>query len=166
MTFCVENETNEELPFDIKLLFKKVAECVLEIEQCPYEVCVNLLLTDNDGIRQFNKQYRQIDRETDVLSFPNVDFDMPGDFFCVENYEVDYFDPDSGELMFGDIIISIVKAKEQALEYGHSLLRETAFLIAHSMFHLCGYDHMEPEETECMEAKQNEALKKLGIGRE
>lgn len=166
MTFCVENETNEELSFGIKPLFEKVGECVLEMEQCQYEACVNLLLTDNDGIRRFNEQYRQIDRETDVLSFPNVDFDIPGDFSGVENDEADYFDPDSGELMLGDIIISIAKAKAQASEYGHSLLREVAFLIVHSMFHLCGYDHMEPAEAERMEAKQNEALKKLGIGRE
>lgn len=166
MTFFVENETNEKLPFEIQPLFEKVAECVLEMERCPYEACVNMLLTDNEGIRQYNDQYRQMDQETDVLSFPNVDFESEGDFSKAEEHEADYFDPDSGELMLGEIVISVEKAKAQAAEYGHSILREIAFLIAHSMFHLCGYDHMEAGEAERMEKKQEEALEKLGIVRE
>ena len=166
MTFFVENETNEILPFEIQTLFEKVAGCVLEMEQCPYEACVSLLLTDNEGIRQYNSSYRQIDKETDVLSFPNLDFEAEGDFSEVEKQEADYFDPDTGELMLGEIVISVEKAKAQAVEYGHSLLREIAFLIAHSMFHLCGYDHMESAEAEHMERKQEEALERLGIVRE
>ena len=166
MTFFVENETNEILPFEIQTLFEKVAGCVLEMEQCPYEVCITLLLTDNEGIRKYNSSYRQIDKETDVLSFPNLDFEAEGDFSEVEKQEADYFDPDTGELMLGEIVISIEKAKAQAEEYGHSLLREMAFLIIHSMFHLCGYDHMEDEESRRMEIKQEEALGKLGIIRE
>lgn len=166
MTFFVENETNEIISFEIQPLFEKVAGCVLEMEQCPYEACVSLLLTDNEGIRQYNNSYRHIDKETDVLSFPNLDFEAEGDFSKAENMEADYFDPDTGELMLGEIVISVEKAKVQAVEYGHSLLREIAFLIAHSMFHLCGYDHMEAAETEHMERKQEEALEKLGIVRE
>lgn len=166
MTFFVENETNETLPFEIQSLFEKVAGCVLEMEQCPYEACVSLLLTNNEGIRQYNSSYRQIDKETDVLSFPNLDFETEGDFSEAEKHGADYFDPDTGDLMLGEIVISIEKAKVQAVEYGHSLLREIAFLIAHSMFHLCGYDHMEAAEAERMERKQEEALEKLGIVRE
>lgn len=166
MTFFVENETNEVLPFEIQPLFEKVAGCVLEIEQCPYEACVSLLLTDNERIRQYNNSYRQIDKETDVLSFPNLDFEAAGDFSEAERQEADCFDPDTGELMLGEIVISVEKAKVQAEEYGHSLLREIAFLIAHSMFHLCGYDHMEATEAERMEQKQEETLEKLGILRE
>jgi probable rRNA maturation factor len=84
----------------------------------------------------------------------------------VEEDEADYFDPDSGELVLGDIIISADRAEEQAREYGHSLLREYAFLMAHSLFHLCGYDHMMPEEAAVMEEKQEAVLTKLGITRE
>lgn len=166
MTFFVENETDEILPFEIQTLFEKVAGCVLETEQCPYEACVSLLLTDNEGIRQYNNSYRRIDKETDVLSFPNLYFETEGDFSEAKNQEVDCFDPDTGELMLGEIVISVEKAKVQAVEYGHSLFREIAFLIAHSMFHLCGYDHMEASEAERMERKQEEALEKLGILRE
>lgn len=166
MTFFVENETNEILPFEIQLLFEKAAGCVLEMEQCPYEVCISMFLTDNEGIRQYNNSYRQIDKETDVLSFPNLDFEAEGDFSEAGKHEADYFDPDTGELMLGEIVISVEKAKAQAMEYGHSLFREIAFLIVHSMFHLCGYDHMEAVEAERMERKQDEALEKLGIVRE
>ncbi len=124
------------------------------------------MLTDNEGIRYFNKEYRDIDRETDVLSFPNVDFAEPGVFDIDEDAEADYFDPESGELILGDIIISVDKIMEQAQNYGHSRLREFAFLVAHSMLHLSGYDHMEPEEAKVMEAKQEQVLTKLNITRD
>ncbi|MGN1147320.1 MAG: rRNA maturation RNase YbeY, partial [Lachnospiraceae bacterium] len=111
-------------------------------------------------------QFRQIDRETDVLSFPNVHYEYPADFENLEDHEADYFDPESGELILGDIIISVDKVKEQAASFGHSMKREFAFLVAHSMLHLCGYDHMEADEAEIMEEKQEEVLKALGITRE
>ena len=101
-----------------------------------------------------------------MLSFPNVDFETEGVFDIDEDAEADYFDPDTGELILGDICISLDKVREQAEEYGHSLRREYAFLIAHSMLHLCGYDHMEPEEAARMEAKQEEILQTLGITRD
>lgn len=166
MTFYVENETDVTFPFDVEEIVEKVALAVLDAEQCPYEVELNVLLTDNAGIHEYNRQYRQIDRETDVLSFPNVDFAEPGDFEIDEDREADYFDPDSGELILGDIIISVDKVAEQAESYGHSLKREFAFLVAHSMLHLSGYDHMEPEEAAVMEAKQEQILSGLGITRE
>lgn len=99
---------------------EKVANAVLEMEGCPYEVQLNVLLTDNDGIHAYNKEYRNIDRETDVLSFPNLDFAAPGDFDIPEDREADYFDPDTGELILGDIIISVDRVREQAESYGHS----------------------------------------------
>lgn len=166
MTSYVENETEKEFTFDIKELADSVIEAVLEKEGCPYEAQVNLLLTDNEGIRTYNAQFRQIDKETDVLSFPNVDYEEPADFEGLDEYEADYFDPESGELLLGDIIISVDRVSEQAESYGHSEKREFAFLVAHSMLHLCGYDHMEPEEAAVMEAKQEEVLVSLGITRE
>lgn len=165
MTFCVENETEQELPFDAEEIAGKVMEMSLEQERCPYEVTVSLLLTDNEGIHEMNLAHRGIDRATDVLSFPNVDYTQPGDFSDIEERVEDYFDPESGELCLGDIVISIDKVYEQAQEYGHAPLREYAFLIAHSMLHLMGYDHMEQEEAKVMEQKQEEILCKLGITR-
>lgn len=166
MTFYVENETDRTFPFDIEETVKAVACEALEAEKCPYEVQINVLLTDNDGIHRYNKEYRGIDRETDVLSFPNLDFEHEADFDISEEREADYFDPDTGELILGDIIISVDKVDEQAGNYGHSIRREFAFLVAHSMLHLCGYDHMVPEEAEVMEKKQEDILNRLGITRD
>lgn len=166
MTFYVENETDAIFDFDIEQTVASVAEEVLHTEQCPYEVELSVLLTDNEAIRACNRDYRQTDKPTDVLSFPNIEFDTPGDFAIVEENEADYFHPDSGELILGDIIISVDKVAEQAEAYGHSRLREFAFLTAHSMLHLCGYDHMEPAEAAVMEAKQEAVLEALQITRD
>lgn len=166
MTFYVENETSVTFPFPVEELVRQVAEKVLDTENCPYEVQINVLLTDNAGIHSFNKEYRGIDRETDVLSFPNLDFEKAGEFQIAEEDEADYFDPDTGELILGDIILSVDKVKEQAESYGHSLKREFAFLVAHSMLHLCGYDHMVEAEAAVMEQKQEMALGALNITRD
>lgn len=165
MTFYVENETRTEFPFDVETVGKLVCEAVLASEGCPYETQVNLVLTDNVGIRELNRECRGIDRETDVLSFPNLEFGQEGVFEIPGEAEADCFDLDTGELMLGDIMISVEKVQEQADNYGHSLKREFAFLVAHSMLHLCGYDHMEPGEAEVMERKQEELLTGLGITR-
>ncbi|MBR1931760.1 MAG: rRNA maturation RNase YbeY [Lachnospiraceae bacterium] len=166
MTLFVENETERVFSFSIDEIAHKVVEAVLEAESCPYEAQVNILLTDNEGIHNFNRDYRGVDRETDVLSFPNLDFSEEGKFEIAEDDEVDYFDPDTGELILGDIIISVDKVSEQAESYGHSEMREFAFLVAHSMYHLCGYDHMVPEEAKVMEEKQEAILVELGITRD
>lgn len=166
MTFYVENETAISYDFSVEQTVWSVAEAVLEAESCPYEAQVNVLLTDNERIREFNRQYRQIDRETDVLSFPNLEYGQPGEFQIGPQQEADCFDPDSGELILGDIILSVDRIASQAAEYGHSLQRELAFLVAHSMLHLCGYDHMEPEEAAVMERKQEQILTALGITRD
>ncbi len=166
MHFFVENETDITFDFDIEKTVEAVCMEVLDSEGCPYESQVNVLLTDNEGIRMFNKEYRNIDKETDVLSFPNLDFETPGFYEVDEEAEADYFDPESGELILGDIIISVNKVIEQADSYAHSQKREFAFLVAHSMLHLAGYDHMEPEEAKIMEAKQEAVLQKLNITRD
>lgn len=166
MTSYIENETGMELPFDTEEVVRKVMEAVLDSENCPYEATINLLITDNEGIRAFNREHRGIDKPTDVLSFPGIAYEEPAVFTHVEASEADYFDPDSGELLLGDIILSIDKVREQAESYGHSQLREFAFLVAHSMLHLCGYDHMEDEEAAVMEAKQRNVLDTLNITRD
>lgn len=165
MTLYLENETERGLPFSGEDLARLVCEAVLEEEGCPYEAQVNIVLTDNEGIRELNRECRGIDCETDVLSFPNVDFKEEGVFHIDEEREADYFDPDTGELILGDIMISVDKAWSQAESYGHGVKREFAFLVAHSMLHLCGYDHMEEAESLRMERKQEEILTRLGITR-
>ena len=154
MSFFLEKETEVDFDFDYETLAKEVVEFSLEHELFPYEAEVNLTLTDNAGIHAINKEYRQIDRPTDVLSFP-----------MLSDENEDDFNPDTGEVMLGDIIISVDKVKEQALEYGHSEKREFAFLITHSMLHLFGYDHMEADEAAVMEEHQRKILDALGITR-
>lgn len=165
MTFYVENETEKILPFSAEKILSDVMEAVLTVEGCPYEASVNLLLTDGAGILEYNRNFRNTDAETDVLSFPNLDFEKPGDFSGVETTYADCFDPDSGELLLGDIILNLERMEAQAKEYGHSVLREFSFLLAHSLYHLCGYDHMEAGEARLMEEKQEAVLQKLGITR-
>lgn len=165
MTFQFDNEALEALDFNYEELLSKVMEECLDYEECPYESEISLLLTDNEQIRQINKEFRNIDAATDVLSFPAIEFSAPGDFSDLEEGAEDYFHPETGELILGDIVISVERALAQAEEYGHSLIREMAFLTAHSMLHLMGYDHMEEEEREVMEAKQEEILQRLSITR-
>ncbi len=166
MALYYEEETAFDVEFDAEEVAEAVINQVADMEEVPYEFDVYLTMVDNASIHAINKEHRGIDRPTDVLSFPNLDFEAPGDFSLIEEKEMDYFDPETGMLLMGDIVISTEKVHEQALEYGHSKKREFAFLIAHSMLHLCGYDHMEPEEAAVMEAKQREALEALNITRE
>ncbi len=166
MALFYEEEAAFDVDFDAAQIAEAVIEQVADMEKVPYEFDIYVTMVDNRTIHEINREQRNIDRPTDVLSFPNLDFEAPGDFGLVEEKEADYFDPESGMLIMGDIVISVDKVYEQAAEYGHSRKREFAFLVAHSMLHLCGYDHMEPAEAAVMEAKQKEALEALGITRE
>lgn len=165
MTLTVEEQVEIPFDFDYKELAKTVVKQAMESEGFPYEAELNLMLVDNETIAQINLDYRQIDKETDVLSFPMIEYEAPGDFSGLEDAAEDNFNPDTEELILGDIIISVPKVLEQAEEYGHSTKREYAFLITHSMLHLFGYDHMEPEEAAIMEHKQREILDTLQITR-
>ncbi|SHO50212.1 rRNA maturation RNase YbeY [Anaerocolumna xylanovorans] len=165
MTLNFEYETDIKLDLDYESLIHKVVEKALDTENCPYEVELNVILTDNKEIQAINKEYRQIDAPTDVLSFPMVDYGIPADFSHLEEEADDCFNPETGELLLGDIIVSVEKVIGQAIEYGHSKERELGFLVAHSMLHLFGYDHMEEEERTVMEEKQREILDGLQITR-
>lgn len=165
MTILVENEAERELDFDYEEVIKSVINKTLETENCPYETEVNVLLTGNGEIHTANKEFRGIDRPTDVLSFPMVDYEFPSDFSCVDKNPESYLNPETDELLLGDIMISVDKVYEQANEYGHSRKREFAFLIAHSMLHLLGYDHIDEAERKVMEVKQEAILDALGITR-
>ena len=162
MTLFFEEEGTLELPLECERLAKRVIEAAIDYVDCPYEPEVNLLLTMNDEIHEMNRDFREIDQATDVLSFPMVDYMEAGNFDFLED-AIEYFNPETGELMLGDIVISKEKVISQAEEYNHSVEREFAFLIAHSMLHLFGYDHMEEDERMQMEAKQREILEQLQI---
>lgn len=164
MTVSLENEQEQQFDFDFEQVARQVAEAVLDQEGCPYECQVNVILTDDEEIRNANRQFRNIDRSTDVLSFPMVDFPVPAQYEILEE-DPSCFHPETGELLLGDIMISVPTAVRQAASYGHGVLREYAFLIAHSMLHLLGYDHMEEEERLLMEKKQEQALTSLHITR-
>lgn len=162
MSVYIEYE-QEAIP-DFNELIEKVIGQSLDYEECPYEAEVNVLLTDNPSIHEMNLLNRGIDRPTDVLSFPMNDFPEPADFDALESC-VDAFHPETGELLLGDIVISYEKAVEQADAYQHSIEREIAFLTAHSMLHLMGYDHESEEERMDMEERQESILKILNINR-
>ena len=166
MTVNIENEYLCEISIDYLHIIHEIVEAAVEYVSCPYDVEVNVLLTDNDGIQEINKEQRDIDRPTDVLSFPMINFQTPEEFGMVEEHPEDYFDSDTGELNLGDIVVSMDKVYEQAQEFGHSPERELAFLIAHSMLHLSGYDHEEEAERLVMEAKQEEILTQKGYTRD
>lgn len=165
MTINFEKEVNTNFDFDCEALARDVITFTIDHEEFPYEAEVNLTLVDNEEIHTINREYRNIDRPTDVLSFPMLSYEAAGDFSKLEDDYDDNFNPDTGEILLGDIVISVDKVAEQAESYGHSQKREYAFLIVHSMLHLFGYDHMTPEEAADMEAKQRQILDEMNITR-
>lgn len=165
MSVNIENEFENEIDLDYESIISSVVEEALDFIKCPYECEVNVTIVDNDTIHKINKQQRNIDRDTDVLSFPLLEYGQAGQFQEFDS-QLECFNPDTGELMLGDIIISYDRVLSQAREYNHSTKRELAFLTAHSMLHLFGFDHMVDDERIEMENMQNIILKNLGITRE
>lgn len=156
----IENEQNKEAVTDeITSAIQAVCDKVMETEECDFDAEISVTFVDNAAIRAINKEHRGIDRATDVLSFPMLEFDEDG-----VALDADW---DGDLVMLGDIVISLERAREQSIEFGHSFLREVAFLTAHSMLHLLGYDHVDDEEGErVMREKQNAVLSALGITRD
>lgn len=144
----IENLKEEEL-------IKTVVETVLEEENIHKNLDVYITLTNNETIREVNKQHRNIDKETDVLSFPMFEREE------IQKLQAE----DEVEDILGDIIVSIQKVREQAEEYGHSFERELAYLVTHGMLHLLGYDHLIEEEKVQMRKREEEILGKLNITR-
>ena len=164
MTITIDYEAKKKLDLDWREIIQDIVLGAMDLE-CPYEAEVNVVLTDNPGICQVNLECRGVDAPTDVLSFPMVEYEEPACFDGVEEIFADCFNPESGELMLGDIMISVHKVEEQAKKYGHSQKRELAFLTAHSMLHLFGYDHMEEAERLVMEERQRRILEDRGYVR-
>ncbi|MEG2881584.1 MAG: rRNA maturation RNase YbeY [Christensenella sp.] len=161
MTITFSDEQNK-IKTDEKILTAVKSALDAAESDLGVSCCLSLMFTDNEGIRELNREFRGIDKETDVLSFPTYELDMPlaG---CIGTVEAEYVD---GDLFLGDIAISMERAKEQAEEYGHSLVREVAFLALHGTLHLMGYDHMIKEEEEQMTIKQETLLHSVAIDRE
>ncbi len=162
MTVTMEEEQSPGFDFEYKKLAEEVIEAAIEVEGFPFEAEVNVLLVSEEEIQEINREHREIDRPTDVLSFPMIMYEKPGDFSKIEQ-DTYNFNPDTGEALLGDIILCVNKVKEQAENYGHSQKREYAFLILHSMLHLFGYDHMTEEEAAVMEQKQRDILEHINI---
>lgn len=159
--FIFENE-QDKLPFteELENVIKSAVETTLETLEWGDVPCqVSVTITDNEKIREINSIYRKIDRETDVLSFPIIEFSPDGEALVTEgDYEGD-------TLLLGDIMLSLEKAKEQSEEYGHSLIREVGFLSLHSALHLMGFDHMEESDATVMRALEKEIAEKMNLRR-
>ena len=154
MIYFTNTAEDYEISYALKMLIRASILATLSNESYGQKCQVSVTFTDNEGIRELNKKFREMDKPTDVLSFPLLDFE--GD--CEE--------PPIDELIsnLGDIVISLERAKEQAEEFGHSFAREVAFLTVHSMLHLLGYDHEKGEEEDKeMRARQSEIMKIMGL---
>jgi probable rRNA maturation factor len=161
MELNIENQ-QELLEIGENLLFKfrEAIDLVLEAEGFLKEVEIDLYMVDPATIQTINKEQRQMDKVTDVLSFPMLDVSKGK----VHIEETDK-NPENGLLMLGEIVLCTSKAIEQAKDYGHSLEREMIFLVVHAVFHLLGYDHITPEDEAEMIQKQEEILLKMGLTR-
>ncbi len=161
MTIWINNDNDFDIFENYQGAIEDVVKACIKEENYPQNVEISISLVDNEQIRKLNSEFRNIDKHTDVLSFPMINFK--------ENCSLDDIDIkdciniDTKEIVLGDIIISVEQAKKQAEEFNHSLKREIAFLTAHSMFHLMGYDHMQTQEEKIMIEKQKKVLSKLKI---
>lgn len=149
-------QTEEKVEYN-KIIEQVLNECFTEEKMDKLGLYISITLTCPSYIRKINKEYRNIDKETDVLSFP-----------MFEKNEIDEIikkNKNMIEEVLGDIIISVDRVKEQALEYGHSFERELSYMVVHGFYHLMGYDHMNDEEKSIMRAKEEQILNKLKIVR-
>jgi probable rRNA maturation factor len=165
MSIYIENQYNNSIDLDYENIIITTILGALDYIECPFECEISVTIVDNQTIKGINSEQRNIDNPTDVLSFPMLDYVKAGDFNEFNNMPW-CFNPESGELNLGDIVICYDKVISQSLEYNHSQKRELAFLVAHSMLHLFGFDHIKDDERIKMEKMQNNILEELGITRE
>lgn len=156
----IDTECEYKFEFDTNKIIREVIDYGLDYLQFPYFYEINVIITDSKNIQEINNEYRNIDRPTDVLSFPMnevEDYKSEENVWCVN--------PETEEVILGDIVINGDYVKKQAYEYGHSEKREIAFLVIHSLLHLLGYDHMTETEEKVMFGLQEEILENYGITR-
>ena len=154
------NQRKFKVTKDMRDLVRSAVKAALEYMDFPLKSEVSVMFTDDEEIHELNRMHRGVDRPTDVLSFPLFEYDENGD---ITEDDLD-FNP-NGEMLLGDIVMSLETASRQAQEYGHSFEREIGFLTVHSMLHLFGYDHMTPEDEEEMFGYQREILERIGLER-
>lgn len=148
-----DKQKKVRIPTGLRMLVRRACIAVLRTEEFKGNAEISVTFVDNEEIRRLNKEFREIDSATDVLSFP-----------LGENGEYDV-NPDTGAKLLGDIVISLERALEQSKEFGHSLEREVCYLAVHSMLHLLGYDHMEPQEKAEMRMKEETVMSRIGLER-
>jgi len=166
MTIWIENTTTNNIFENYQITLEDIIKLCLLEEKYPENIEVSLTIIDNKEIQRLNHEFRNIDRPTDVLSFPMLEFeDGNRDIGSFKEKAHNSINNDTNEIVLGDILISIEKAIEQANEFGHSLQREIAFLTAHSMFHLMGYDHIDVDDEVEMGQKQEKILEIAGLTR-
>lgn len=167
MLYFENKQDTIEVKDELINLINEVIEFALNEENVNIESEVSLTFVDNKSIKGINKQFRNIDSETDVLSFPMLDY--TDDRIFKEEYSNFKFDEkytDDGKLVLGDIVVSLEKAKEQSIEFGHSFVREVIYLIVHSLLHLLGYDHMNENDKKRMREREEYILQKFDLSRE
>lgn len=165
MTIYFEDESDYQLDFSPEAQLKQLIVCAAEDMGCPYELEVSVTMVTKEAIHEMNRQYRQVDRATDVLSFPMMEYDSPADFSGKSFMDTLSVSPETKELILGDIVLCPEVIHEQAEEYGHSERREFSFLVIHSMLHLFGYDHIQEDERSEMERVQKRIMEQLKIYR-
>ena len=163
--FHFEYDIKAEIPQDTQELLHRVALCCLQAEGIQLSCSAYLLITDDDTIHQINAAQRGVDKATDVLSFPSAPFKPHHTAGKTQALLKREWDPDIRACRLGDIVISMDHVRQQAQEYGHSLQRELAYLTAHALFHLMGYDHMNDSDKEKMRKMEEKALNAAGIYR-
>lgn len=166
MLYTDNRQQNIEVSEEFIKEIEEVCRYALEKEEVTQKCQISLLFVDNEEIRGINKETRNIDKATDVLSFPMLDY--PKDKVFKDVYKDKVFDVmylDGDELVLGDMVLSLERAEEQSIEYNHSFKREVCYLIVHSILHLLGYDHMEDGEKKIMRAREEEILSGLDIKR-
>lgn len=157
-----------DLPLEPSLLslMQAAADIAQKVEGITAPCSVSVRFVDNPTIRKLNREYRGIDRETDVLSFPSIPWPVGKTAGRAETLLKSAYDPETGACFLGDVVISLPKALEQASEYGHSALREAVYLLVHSLCHLMGYDHEVEEDRKIMRAQEEKILSAAGVSRE
>ncbi|HCW05539.1 MAG: rRNA maturation RNase YbeY [Clostridiales bacterium] len=167
MIYIENTQTQINWTEDKEENIRKVIDFALKEEGVNRDYQVSVLLVDNEEIKDINRKYREIDKVTDVLSFPLLDY--PQGKVFKEVYENNNFHEsmlDQGEIVLGDIVLSLEKAKEQSIEYGHTFKREISYLIIHSILHLLGYDHMNDQDKERMREREEYILSSFNISRD
>lgn len=151
---------------DLENILENIINFTLEEQQVKIPCEISLTFVDNEEIRQMNKNYRSIDSETDVLSFPMLEY--PEGKYYMDVYKDNIFSDefkDGDDLVLGDIVISLEKAEEQSKEYNHPFIREVCYLTVHSMLHLLGYDHMEDDMKKIMREEEEKILSAFNLRR-